>query len=241
MLLILSRHPRCVVSALDSSLPGFRLSPLDELPLSAPFSPSLSIPFSPSSHLTQYSTPVTLLPFTRHPLSLLSKISSLPRTLESKDGIGLNPSQFKEILFANYPCLIPIYLGEFELSNDPEGKRVTTVQFGTSESPAFSVYPQFLNPPQWLPQSDSISLSITGRPSQPNYSQSSPEETTSSTSSSSSLLKLLEPRLTELMSKLQDKRREQGSLITDEIEEGIELRELLEKNDRVMGYSEWIE
>ncbi|GAA5990744.1 hypothetical protein JCM5350_007351 [Sporobolomyces pararoseus] len=231
------------ISALDSSLPGFRLSPLDELPLSAPFSPSLSIPFSPSSHLTQYSTPVTLLPFTRHPLSLLSKISSLPRTLESKDGIGLNPSQFKEILFANYPCLIPIYLGEFELSNDPEGKRVTTVQFGTSESPAFSVYPQFLTPPQWLPQSDSISLSITGRPSQPNYSQSSPEETTSSTSSpsSSSLLKQLEPRLTELMSKLQDKRREQGSLITDEIEEGIELRELLEKNDRVMGYSEWIE
>ncbi|GAA5951767.1 hypothetical protein JCM3765_003112 [Sporobolomyces pararoseus] len=233
------------ISALDSSLPGFRLSPLDELPLSAPFSPSLSIPFSPSCHLNQYSQQVTLLPFTRHPLNLLSKISNLPRTLESTDGIGLNPPKFKEVLFANYPCLIPIYLGEFELlSNDPEGeskKRVTTVQFGTSSTPAFSVYPQFLNPvPQWLPQSDSISLSITGRPS-----SSQPDSTSTSTPSGPgepSLLKQLEPRLTELMSKLQDKRRQDGSLITDEIEEkGLEFKDLIENNDRVMGYSEWLQ
>jgi len=128
-----------VVSALDSSLPGFRLSPLDELPLNAPFSPTDSVPFSPSQHLTQHSTPVTLLPFTHHPLSLLSKIASLPRTIESTDGIGMNPKSFKEVLFATYPVLMPIYLGEFELRNDPDEKKVTTVQFGTSDTPVRSL------------------------------------------------------------------------------------------------------
>ncbi|GAA5911652.1 uncharacterized protein JCM6883_002438 [Sporobolomyces salmoneus] len=225
------------ISALDSSLPGFRLSPLDELPLSAPFDPDLSLPFSPSSHLTQYETPVTVLPFTHHPLSLLSKIASLPRTIAQTDGIGLTPRNFKEVLFATYPIYMPIYLGEFELRNDPEGKRVTTVQFGTSESPAFSVYPQFLQPPQWLPQSDSISLSISGRPTQPLSSPQPPAN------GGPSLLKQLEPRLTALLSKLQEKRRagnEEG-LITDRIEEGARIEELVEGNERVMGFSDWVE
>ncbi|GAA5830302.1 hypothetical protein JCM3766R1_002861 [Sporobolomyces carnicolor] len=226
------------ISALDSSLPGFRLSPLDELPLSAPFSPELALPFSPSNHLTQYDTPVTVLPFTHHPLNLLEKIASLPRTIEQTDGIGLTPRNFKEVLFATYPVYMPIYLGEFELQNDPEGKRVTTVQFGTSESPAFSVYPQFLRPPQWLPQSDSISLSISGRPSQP---QSAPPPST--TNGGPSLLKQLEPRLTALLGKLQEKRRDgnEEGLITDRIEEGVELEQLVDKGDRVMGFADWIE
>jgi hypothetical protein len=133
------------VSALDSSLPGFRLSPLDELPLAAPFSPELSLPFSPSSHLTQYDTAVTALPFTHHPLSLLSKIAAFPRTIEQTDGIGLTPKNFKEVLFAMYPIYMPVYLGEFELRNDPEEKRVTTVQFGTSETPVRSPPTSSLN------------------------------------------------------------------------------------------------
>ncbi|GAA5826139.1 hypothetical protein JCM5353_008399 [Sporobolomyces roseus] len=223
------------ISALDSSLPGFRLSPLDELPLNAPFSPTESVPFSPSQHLTQHSTPVTLLPFTHHPLSLLSKIASLPRTIESTDGIGMNPKSFKEVLFATYPVLMPIYLGEFELRNDPEEKKVTTVQFGTSDSPAFSVYPQFLKPPQWLPQSDSISLSISGRPSNPQSGQPTPQ--------SGALLKQLEPRLTELLGKLQDKRRDgnEEGMITDRMGEGVQIEDLVEGNERVMGYSQWME
>ncbi|GAA5885369.1 hypothetical protein JCM16303_006021 [Sporobolomyces ruberrimus] len=232
--------PRMTVSALDSSLPGFRLSPLDELPLAAPFSPSLSLPFSPSLHLTQYDTPVTLLPFTHHPLSLLSKIASLPRTIEQADGIGLNPKSFKEVMFATYPVYLPIYLGEFELRNDPEEKRVTTVQFGTSESPAFSVYPQFLQPPQWLPQSDSISLSISGRPSQ---STSNSNDAPPTTPGGPSLLKQLEPRLTTLLSKLQEKRRDgnEEGLITDRMERGVKVEELVEANERVMGFSDWME
>ncbi|GAA5820925.1 hypothetical protein JCM11491_001386, partial [Sporobolomyces phaffii] len=231
---------RSSVSALDSSLPGFRLSPLDELPLAAPFSPELSLPFSPSAHLTQHDTSVTVLPFTHHPLALLSKIAALPRTIEQTDGIGLTPRNFKEVLFATYPIYMPVYLGEFELRNDPEGKKVTTVQFGTSETPAFSVYPQFLNPPQWLPQSDSISLSISGRPS--HLPSSSAPSASGASAGPSSLLKQLEPRLTSLLGKLQEKRRDgnEEGLITDRIEPGVEMGDLVEGHDRVMGFSEWI-
>ncbi|GAA5933099.1 uncharacterized protein JCM15063_002296 [Sporobolomyces koalae] len=232
------------VSALDSSLPGFRLSPLDELPLNAPFAPETAVPFSPDAHGTQHDTPVTIIPFTHHPLNLLSKIASLPRTIEQTDGIGLTPQNFKEVLFATYPIYMPIYLGEFELDNDPEGKRVTTVQFGTSSSPAFSVYPQFLEPPQWLPQSDSISLSISGRPSQPSSSDASESQSAQPGANGRSLLKELEPRLTALMSKLQDRRRkgDDEGMITDRISNGNEtFQQLVDSSDRVMAFSRWVE
>ncbi|GAA6062163.1 hypothetical protein JCM10212_005118 [Sporobolomyces blumeae] len=157
------------VTAQDASLPGFRLSPLDELPISAPFS-CPSVPFSPSIHLDQLSHldpleplpspesdqldrsstssrsesttttnphPITLLPFTHHPLSLVPSLRTLPRTYDHQDGLSINPRQVRTVLSSFSPVWVPVYLGEFSKwdDRDQEEKRVTAVQFATVDSP----------------------------------------------------------------------------------------------------------
>ncbi|GAA5840392.1 hypothetical protein JCM11251_006548 [Rhodosporidiobolus azoricus] len=179
------------ISALNASLPGFRLDPLDRLSASPPLDPSEAPlePFSPSKHVTNAFTSlpppstqdfssgdnpeVALIPFTRTPLGLLDKLASFPRTLSSAEGgLSFDPKQFEPVLFAAYPVYLPVYLGEFELEDmfpgEDEPRRVTTAAFATTDGTAFAVYPQFLSPPTWLPSSSAVDLSISGRPTNPN-------------------------------------------------------------------------
>ncbi|BGP13580.1 hypothetical protein JCM10213_008717 [Rhodosporidiobolus nylandii] len=246
------------ISALDASLPGFRLSPLDRLSVSPPFEVP-PVPFSPSTHLNPFSslppsrafpTPpsVTPIPFTRSPLNLLRKLSALPRTLPSSSdeegGLSFDPKQFKPVLFAAYPLYVPVYLGEWELDElvqgEEERRRVTTVAFATVDGTAFAVYPQYLSPPQWLPSSSSIDLTISGRPS----SSSDPSNLPSPES-----LKNLKPKLVEALDSLKERvlgeddgEGVDSSGITEVVkvqagEGGVE--EWVKGQGRALGYSEW--
>ncbi|GAA5867544.1 hypothetical protein JCM8547_001214 [Rhodosporidiobolus lusitaniae] len=237
------------ISALNASLPGFRLDPLDRLTVNPPFEVE-PIPFSASEHLDPFSQldpspsfpsgqpSVSLIPFTRTPLNLLSKLTSFPRGLSS-EGLSVDPKKFEPVLFAAYPTLIPVYLGEFELeemeAGDESPKRVTTATFATVDGTAFSVYPQFLSPPVWLPQSSTVDLSIAGRPSDPS-DLPSPEA-----------LKSLKPRIEEALEDLKrlgarvDGEALDPASVTEVIKfgEGEGIEEYLQKEGRAMGYAEW--
>ncbi|GAA5917675.1 hypothetical protein JCM6882_008319 [Rhodosporidiobolus microsporus] len=213
------------ISALNASLPGFRLDPLDRLSASPPLDPEEAPlePFSPSKHLTPFSslpsstdfpsgTPdVALIPFTRTPLNLLDKLSSFPRSLAS-EGLSFDPKRFKPVLFAAYPIYLPMYLAEFELEEivpgEEEKRRVTTAAFATTDGTAFAVYPQFLNPPTWLPSSSAVDLSISGRPTNPDDAPSSDS------------LKDLKPKLEEALEDL--KERIVGESVAGGIEGGMD-------------------
>lgn len=151
------------VSALDSSLPGFRLPPLSDLTVAPPLA-SPPVPFSTSTHLTQFDQPVTLLPFTRHPLNLVHKLKSFPRKFsppseneegDEEPGASLDPKAFDETLFAAYPMYLPLYLGEFAhegaaRGEDGEEKRVTTAAFATVDGPVRS--PSSVRPVSLVPR-----------------------------------------------------------------------------------------
>ncbi|GAA6000816.1 uncharacterized protein JCM10292_006442 [Rhodotorula paludigena] len=237
-----------VVTALDSALPGFRLHPLSSLTVSPPFAVP-PVPFDSAAHLTQFDTPITLLPLTQHPLNLISKLQSFPRKFSS-DGTSLDPKQFSPRVFAAYPMYLPLYLGEFALDEGPrpadlggvEGdlageRRVTTAAFATVDGPAFAVYPQFLDPPAWLPPSDSVNLSISARPL-PSSVSSSPADIAASSASTSDL----QPRLLEAFSEFKDEAEEGGFELLDRIEGGDEgAVELVGKSGRAMALGEWAE
>lgn len=94
------------------------------------------VPFLPTEHLTQHDQAVTLIPFTRHPLNLLKKLSSLPRRIaRDDDDVSFDPKQFKETLFAAYPLYVPLYLGEWALVEGGQEKRVTTAAFASTDGP----------------------------------------------------------------------------------------------------------
>ncbi|TNY19898.1 hypothetical protein DMC30DRAFT_447514 [Rhodotorula diobovata] len=230
------------ISALDSSLPGFRLPPLSDLTVAPPLA-SPPVPFSTSTHLTQFDQPVTLLPFTRHPLNLVHKLKSFPRKFsppseneegDEEPGASLDPKAFDETLFAAYPMYLPLYLGEFAhegaaRGEDGEEKRVTTAAFATVDGPAFAVYPQFIEPRQWLPPSESVSLGITGRPLlSPSSAPPAPAEVAS-----------LQPRLLKALTEFKDEAEEGSFDLLDPVEGDAE--ELVRTSERAMAFGEWAE
>lgn len=87
--------------------------------------------------MTQHGECVTLIPFTRHPLNLLKKLSSMPRRIaRDEDDVSFDPKQFKESLFAAYPLYVPLYLGEYALvEGGGQEKRVTTAAFASTDGP----------------------------------------------------------------------------------------------------------
>lgn len=125
------------VSSTASPIPGFHLPPLSQLNVNPPLNNSDLVPFSPTEHLTQHGEAVTLIPFTRHPLNLVKKLSSLPRRIaRDEDDVSFDPKQFKESLFAAYPLYVPLYLGEYALvEGGGQEKRVTTAAFASTDGP----------------------------------------------------------------------------------------------------------
>ncbi|GAA6043412.1 hypothetical protein JCM8097_008578 [Rhodosporidiobolus ruineniae] len=240
------------ISALNASLPGFRLSPLDRLCVSPPLE-SEPVPFSASEHLSPFSShppssdfpsgppEVTLIPFTRTPLTLLDQLSSFPRTVATS-GLSLDPRRFDPVLFAAYPLYIPLYLGEFELDEVVGGeetkRRVTTATFATTDGTAFAVYPQFLDPPTWLPGSSAVDLSIAGRPANPD--ELPPPEA----------LQTLKPRLEEALDALKERfvggEAEAEGVDPAGITEVVKVDQeeggfagYVERQGRALAYSEW--
>ncbi|GAA5978172.1 hypothetical protein JCM10908_004257 [Rhodotorula pacifica] len=239
------------VSSTASPIPGFHLPPLSQLNVSPPLNNSDLVPFSPSEHLTQNGQTVTLIPFTRHPLNLLKKLSSLPRRIaRDDDDVSFDPKQFKETMFAAYPLYVPLYLGEWALVEGDQEKRVTTAAFAGTDSPAFAIYPSFRasespEPVTWLPDADSLSLTISGRPSHSAAAVAQDPETISS-------MKELSPRLLRVIDEIKEERnaraRESGALgdlwaeVTEVIQGGEEaVKELCRNEDRVMAYGVWHE
>lgn len=76
------------VSAVDASIPGFKLSPLHNLTVTSPWA-SDPVPFEHNKHSKQQGEDVTILPFEMAPIKTLAKIAALPRTTVAKHGIGL--------------------------------------------------------------------------------------------------------------------------------------------------------
>ncbi|GAA6056316.1 hypothetical protein JCM3770_000666 [Rhodotorula araucariae] len=229
------------ITALDASLPGFRLPPLSDLTVAPPFA-APPVPFSRAEHLTQHGERITLLPMTQHPLDLVRKLKAFPRkfsgpTDDGELGASVDPKQFDEVVFAAYPLYLPLYLGEFELDAAPgvgaegeEKKRVTTAAFATVDGPAFAVYPQFLSPPAWLPPSDSVSLSITGRPVlSPGGAPPDPAS-----------VKGLQPRLLSALTEFKDEAEEGSFDLLDRVADA-DVEELIRSNPRVMALGEWAE
>ncbi|GAA5890976.1 hypothetical protein JCM8208_003114 [Rhodotorula glutinis] len=225
------------ITALDSSLPGFRLPPLSDLTVSPPFA-SEPVPFSSAEHLHQHGQDITLVPFTRHPLHLVNKLKAFPRKFsapaanedgDDEPGASLDPKSFDETLFAAYPMYLPLYLGEFAHAGAEGERRVTTAAFATVDGPAFAVYPQFLEPPTWLPPSDSVSLSITGRPIlSPSSAPPAPAEVAG-----------LQPRLLKALTEFKDEAEEGSFDLLDTIEGDAE--ELIKGDAGAMAYGEWAE
>lgn len=99
------------------------------------------------------------------------------------------------------------------------------------------MYPQFLDPPAWLPPSDSVNLSISARPL-PSSVSSSPADAAASSASTSDL----QPRLLEAFSEFKDEAEEGGFELLDRIEGGDEgAVELVRKSGRAMAFGEWAE
>ncbi|TKA56289.1 hypothetical protein B0A53_01581, partial [Rhodotorula sp. CCFEE 5036] len=238
------------VSSTASPIPGFHLPPLSQLNVNPPLNNSDLVPFSPTEHLTQHGECVTLIPFTRHPLNLLKKLSSMPRRIaRDEDDVSFDPKQFKESLFAAYPLYVPLYLGEYALVEDGgQEKRVTTAAFASTDGPAFAIYPSFRafessEPVTWLPDADSLSLTISGRPSHSAAAVAQDPETMSS-------MKELSPRLLRVIDEIKEERnaraRESGAMgdlwaeVTDVIQGGDEaVKELCRTEDRVMAFGDW--
>ncbi|GAA5874987.1 hypothetical protein JCM3774_000466 [Rhodotorula dairenensis] len=239
------------VSSTASPIPGFHLPPLSQLNVNPPLNNSDLVPFSSAEHLTQHDQAVTLIPFTRHPLNLLKKLSSLPRRIaRDDDDVSFDPKQFKETLFAAYPLYVPLYLGEWALVEGGQEKRCTTAAFASTDGPAFAIYPSFrasesAEPVTWLPEADSLSLTISGRPSHSAAAVVQDPETMAS-------MKELSPRLLRVIDEIKDERharaRESGATgdlwaeVTEVIQGGEEaVRELCRSEDRVMAFGDWHE
>ncbi|GAA5878433.1 hypothetical protein JCM1840_002583 [Sporobolomyces johnsonii] len=212
------------IKAIDASIPGFKLSPLDELVVSPPWDVD-PVPFSPSEHSVQHGQEITILPFTRSPLNLLDKIAATPRTTAAKHGIVVNPARFKSVLFAAYPMYIPLYLGEYKLGD----KRVTTVAFATKDGPAFAFYPQWADSPSWQPSDGGLDVEISGRPTLSD-SDEPPRP---------GLLKELQARVPQLLEAFAEEGKKAGLEVDDpygtEPFEGT-IEELVEASPRAMGY-----
>ncbi|KAK4048727.1 hypothetical protein OIO90_005720 [Microbotryomycetes sp. JL221] len=171
-----------MVSAIDAAVPGFDLAPLNHLTTVSPWS-SEPEPFDRTKHSQQNDMDVTIIDFSMAPLRLLARLAGLPRTSVSQHGIGVDPSAFKASMFAIYPLYIPVYLAEYEY----EGRRVTTATFAASEKTAFAVFPSFLPEPTWLPNGDSLEISVAGAPT--DFSQEMPPK----------LLQNLKPKIDALI------------------------------------------
>ncbi|GAA5971360.1 hypothetical protein JCM21900_001463 [Sporobolomyces salmonicolor] len=215
------------VSAVDASIPGFDLSPLDELTVSSPWDVD-PVPFSRSEHSTQHDQEITILPFTRSPLKLLDKIAAAPRTTAEKHGLVVNPARFKSVLFAAYPLYLPLYLGEFKLGQ----KRVTTVAFATLDGQAFAFYPQWTSSPSWLPPTGSVEVGIAGRPSLSSSDLESPRP---------AVMNELPGRVQQLFEAFSEDRKDAAGEVDDKFEtepfEGS-VEELVDASPRAMGYAE---
>ncbi|GAA5895301.1 hypothetical protein JCM5296_002034 [Sporobolomyces johnsonii] len=212
------------IKAIDASIPGFKLSPLDELVVSPPWDVD-PVPFSPSEHSIQHGQEITILPFTRSPLNLLDKIAATPRTTAAKHGIVVNPARFKSVLFAAYPMYIPLYLGEYKLGD----KRVTTVAFATKDGPAFAFYPQWADSPAWQPSDGGLDVEISGRPTLSD-SDEPPRP---------GVLKELQARVPQLLEAFAEDRKKAGLEVddpfgTEPFEGSVE--DLVEASPRAMGY-----
>ncbi|BGP53859.1 hypothetical protein JCM8202v2_001431 [Rhodotorula sphaerocarpa] len=237
------------VSSTASPIPGFHLPPLSQLNVSPPINHADLVPFSPAEHLTHNNTAVKLVPFTRHPLNLLRKLSGMPRRIaRDDDDVSFDPKQFKETMFAAYPLYVPLYLGEWALEEGGQEKRVTTAAFASTRGPAFAIYPSFRaaessEPVTWLPEADSLSLTIAGRPSHSAAAVTQDPETVSS-------MKELSPRLLRVIDEIKEERlsraQADGALgdlwaeVTDVIQGGEEaVQELCRSEDRVMAFGDW--
>lgn len=75
------------VTALDATVPAFKLSPLDQLNVDS-LTGEVPVPFDPTVHLNQYSQSISLLPFSQSPLRTLKKLASYPRTINDKFSVS---------------------------------------------------------------------------------------------------------------------------------------------------------
>lgn len=151
-----------MLTATDASLPGFKLPPLDQLAMTAPWETE-PVKFDPEVHLNQHGEAVGQLPFTHSPLNFLATLAALPRLNAQKNGISFDPTSIKTQLFAAYPLYLPIYLGEFVEDSD-EARHVTTVAYASLAKTAFAIYPTFLESPSWMPNSEGLEISLGGMP-----------------------------------------------------------------------------
>ncbi|KDE06959.1 hypothetical protein MVLG_02698 [Microbotryum lychnidis-dioicae p1A1 Lamole] len=207
------------VSASDATIPGYKMSPLDQLTVDSTWD-SEPVPFSPSHHAGRQvvvrdpedgsvvelrhgeeSVSLTVVPFTHHPLNLLRKITGLPRTTESQHGIGLDPSSIKASLFGAYPLYIPIYLAEYAKGDE----RATTVAFGASKKINFALYASNEPEPRWKPNGDACELTVGGSPL--DFTQRPKPNA----------LQVLKPKLDEWFAKLQAQTESSSFLLTDPI------------------------
>ncbi|SCV68994.1 BQ2448_2014 [Microbotryum intermedium] len=207
------------VSASDAVIPGYKMSPLDQLTVDSSWDTE-PVAFSPSKHAgpevvvrnaedgsivepedDQDSVPLAVVPFTHHPLNLLRKITGLPRTTESQHGIGLDPSNFKATLFGAYPLYVPVYLAEYAKGDE----RATTVAFGASEKINFALYASSKPDPSWQPNGDACELTVGGSPL--DFTQRPKPNA----------LQLLKPKLDEWFANLQAQSETSPFFLTDPI------------------------
>ncbi|SCZ96620.1 BZ3500_MvSof-1268-A1-R1_Chr4-4g07486 [Microbotryum saponariae] len=227
------------VSASNATIPGYKMSPLDQLTVDSTWD-SEPVPFSPSHHAGRQvvvrdpedgsvvelrhgeeSVPLTVVPFTHHPLNLLRKITGLPRTTESQHGIGLDPSGIKASLFGAYPLYIPVYLAEYAKGDE----RATTVAFGASEKINFALYASSKPEPRWEPNGDACELTVGGSPL--DFTQRPKPNA----------LQVLKPKLDEWFANLQTQTESSSFLLTDPIKP-YTWSGAIANHPRVLEYSE---
>jgi hypothetical protein len=136
------------------------------------------------------------------------------------------------------------------LFSAPEAIRKRADVSGLPRAQAFAIYPSFRafessEPVTWLPDADSLSLTISGRPSHSAAAVAQDPETMSS-------MKELSPRLLRVIDEIKEERnaraRESGAMgdlwaeVTDVIQGGDEaVKELCRTEDRVMAFGDWHE
>ncbi|KAM0753977.1 hypothetical protein T439DRAFT_322865 [Meredithblackwellia eburnea MCA 4105] len=152
------------LTATDASLPGFSLSPLDQLSVTAGWETE-PVQYDASAHSQQHDQNVTIIPFTHSPVHLIEALKERPRINAQKHGISYDVTSVQPTLFAAYPLYLPVYLGEFENTMNDQKDRVTCVAFGATTRTAFAVYPTFLGESaRWLPDMGGVEVSLGGIP-----------------------------------------------------------------------------
>ncbi|SCV69494.1 BQ2448_2514 [Microbotryum intermedium] len=115
-------------------------------------------------------TPLTVIPFTHHPLNMVAKLAALPSIIESRHGVSVDPSKLKPLLFTAYPLYLPIYQAEYAVTSDHRGSdRITTVVFGGAKSMrgSHATYRSWLPDRSWIPVHKGLSPTTSYAPMPP--------------------------------------------------------------------------